>query len=71
MLEVVIMSMLEKLEDTQEVKNISREIFNDRAGINDDNVELVNEIFTLKSGAYFDLGFKACLSLMLEIVKKS
>jgi len=68
MLEFATSAILEKLEESEEYKKISREILGHENEVGGDDYEIACKIFNQTSSQYFQLGFKVCFSLITDIV---
>lgn len=66
MLELITLATLEELQETEEIRNIDKKIFNDETKINEENFELISKIFNETAEEYFKLGFKTGLSLIAD-----
>jgi len=68
MLEFVSHALLEKLEESNECKNVRCEILNEQLDFNEDEYDLASHILNETSEKYFHLGFKSCLSMIFDLL---
>jgi len=66
MLEFVSYALLEKLEESDECKNIRKTILHSK--LDDDEYIAASDALNDASFEYFHLGFKSCLSMIFDLL---